>query len=585
VIATLAALLASGNVFTLPTDVAAFPFYTTLAQNFHTTYTGGIIVQTIGMVLLIHRTTRPSEAVPTSKRLKIALTLNFLAAGLLAVLFCFLLIEFEPVISRFYSQYLSGLQRNRSRTVLFSREVNLYRTLPGLKGQDQTVLLRATGRQAPGYLRGRVYDLYDAGRWTTSSRPAAGLSQEAATGMRAYTIYSRPMPRSAEDKEIVFDVFPEVRIESEALFLPGRAFRFELVAEELSQDIAGQVTQTEWEQGSGYRVYADPAIDESYPLPETPASFPAEWLYVPPELDTGLEDILKANPPPTEPEQTWNKLPAADIIRGMETMLQSLCTYSLDSGISSSGPDPVLQFLTDKQKGHCELFAASAVMLLRKIGIPARYVTGLICAEQTPGGYWIARMQNAHAWAEAWDPQVGQWRMVEATPPIGIPEGSPRIGSARKWLDMPAFLFRWVIAKLKRGEVAEIIIQALVSIWRILVWIAVTPLAWPFAILFLWWLRKRTGIGRDLFQRHKRADAEVVRLRKALEKALAKNGIRRAAEETPMELAERIEKTQPPGPAAAWRALLEDYAALRYNPRARSPERIQSLIAALRAKA
>ncbi|HCF96620.1 MAG TPA: hypothetical protein DEW46_16325 [Verrucomicrobia bacterium] len=579
VIATLATLLCSGNVFSLPTNTEPFPFYIPLAQNFTNTYTAGTAIQAIGMVLLLHRTNRASRRDRTSPRWKLAIVLHFLAAGLLTLLFWWTLLHFEPVISRFYAQYLSGLQRGRNRTVLFPKEVNLYRTLPGLKAEDQTVLLRATGDTQPGYLRGRVYDLYNNGRWV-STRTGLNLAPESATGMRAYTIFSRPMPRTENQKADAIDLLPQVRIVSEALFVPGRAFRFELVADGLSDDLAGQITHSEWEQNSGYRVYRDPAPDEAYPLPESGDENLEEWLHIPTDLQPALHAFLQDHAPPLPDQTTWEELPAQTAIRGVEQLLQALCSYSLDAAIASDGPDPVEQFLNSTQAGHCELFAASATMLLRQLGVPARYVTGLVCVEQTPSGYWVARMQDAHAWAEAYDRESGSWHMVEATPPSGLPQARPPLRGFRTWLDLPGFLLAWVMARLKRGEIAEIIIQALVALWGILVWIAIHPIAWPFVVLLIWWIHRRTGFGHKLFHRGPRQDPDLGRLRIGLDKALAKNGMRRAPAETPIELAQRIEQSLPDA-AQDWTTALKTYATLRYDPRTRTPHAVTSLLESL----
>ena len=44
--------------------------------------------------------------------------------------------------------------------------------------------------------------------------------------------------------------------------------------------------------------------------------------------------------------------------------------------------------------------------------------------------YWLARHKDAHAWVEAWDDELQQWVLVEATPASGVPGG----GGTRSWL-------------------------------------------------------------------------------------------------------------------------------------------------------
>jgi hypothetical protein len=97
--------------------------------------------------------------------------------------------------------------------------------------------------------------------------------------------------------------------------------------------------------------------------------------------------------------------------------LQSTYTYTLDNPRSPDGRDPVLAFLFDTRRGHCELFAAGLTALCRSIGIPARVVVGFRASEYNAiGGYYVVRQSNAHAWTEvAGGPNVG-WRTFDATP-------------------------------------------------------------------------------------------------------------------------------------------------------------------------
>ena len=59
----------------------------------------------------------------------------------------------------------------------------------------------------------------------------------------------------------------------------------------------------------------------------------------------------------------------------------------------------------------------SAVLLLRSLGVPARYVTGYVVDEyNSDTGRWLARNLDAHAWVEAYDDRAQRWVAVESTP-------------------------------------------------------------------------------------------------------------------------------------------------------------------------
>ena len=77
--------------------------------------------------------------------------------------------------------------------------------------------------------------------------------------------------------------------------------------------------------------------------------------------------------------------------------------------------NPSDQFLFDKQRGFCEHYASSFVLLMRSAGVPARVVTGYQGIEKNDvGNYYIVRQSNAHAWAEVWLEGDG-WLRVDPT--------------------------------------------------------------------------------------------------------------------------------------------------------------------------
>src|SRR5690606_29888265 len=71
----------------------------------------------------------------------------------------------------------------------------------------------------------------------------------------------------------------------------------------------------------------------------------------------------------------------------------------------------------------------AGALLLRRLGHPARYVTGFVCAERNAlvDALWLARSKDAHAWVEVLDPPSG-WNTVELTPSAGLPAVAPASG-------------------------------------------------------------------------------------------------------------------------------------------------------------
>ncbi|MEO7850832.1 MAG: DUF3488 and transglutaminase-like domain-containing protein, partial [Rubrivivax sp.] len=87
--------------------------------------------------------------------------------------------------------------------------------------------------------------------------------------------------------------------------------------------------------------------------------------------------------------------------------------YTLEPG--SYGKDAIDEFWFDRKLGFCEHFAASFVVIMRAMDVPARIVTGYQGTdERVVDGYHIVRQSNAHAWAEYWQSGFG-WIRVDPT--------------------------------------------------------------------------------------------------------------------------------------------------------------------------
>lgn len=101
--------------------------------------------------------------------------------------------------------------------------------------------------------------------------------------------------------------------------------------------------------------------------------------------------------------------------------------YDLNTGRMPSGEtDFALWFLKNSDRGYCVHFATAAVVLLRAAGIEARYVSGYMV--RTRAGQTVTVTgENAHAWAEYYEPALGIWLVLEATPGAAgtVPEPPP----------------------------------------------------------------------------------------------------------------------------------------------------------------
>ena len=96
------------------------------------------------------------------------------------------------------------------------------------------------------------------------------------------------------------------------------------------------------------------------------------------------------------------------------SVLAECCEYDINAPAAPEGVDPVLYFLTESRRGYCMHYASAAALLLRSLGIPARYVSGFT-VQSLPGRQAAVPDRAAHAWVEVWADGFG-WYPVEVTP-------------------------------------------------------------------------------------------------------------------------------------------------------------------------
>lgn len=88
-------------------------------------------------------------------------------------------------------------------------------------------------------------------------------------------------------------------------------------------------------------------------------------------------------------------------------------TYSLSG--ENTGDDALMQFLTVTHSGHCSLYATAMTLMLRELGVPARYCTGFSIYPDSVGGSTVVlKERNLHAWVEVYIDELG-WVTFDPT--------------------------------------------------------------------------------------------------------------------------------------------------------------------------
>ena len=231
------------------------------------------------------------------------------------------------------------------------------------------------------YLRQQDYDLYDGLGWTASEGRAEPFPAAAGSGESV-------LIRTENRKNTLFLPYYPI---SGATLKNGHAENTENARE---YTVLRSALPADWRQTAYQNAAASPEEWQDYlALPEATRQGAAPYLA---QLDPNASNTEKA------------ELIAALVLGSAR--------YDLDPGkMPPSEPDFALWFLERSSRGYCIHFATAATVLLRAAGVPARYVTGYML-ETTAGESVTVTEENAHAWAEYYEPSLGLWIPLEATP-------------------------------------------------------------------------------------------------------------------------------------------------------------------------
>ncbi|MBQ6425345.1 MAG: hypothetical protein IJJ92_00895 [Clostridia bacterium] len=116
--------------------------------------------------------------------------------------------------------------------------------------------------------------------------------------------------------------------------------------------------------------------------------------------------------------------PAA-VCSSLQRVFNEYCSYSYDPPAIPADADFSTYFMNQSRQGYCIHFATTAAVMLRSLGIPARYAEGYIIVQSDylkdtdEEGYFDIEDTHAHAWVEVFDPLQLEWIPVEMTPNEG----------------------------------------------------------------------------------------------------------------------------------------------------------------------
>ena len=139
------------------------------------------------------------------------------------------------------------------------------------------------------------------------------------------------------------------------------------------------------------------------------------------DVPEDLREILDLHARQAMGYLTYESLPSINgfaqrirVTKQFSAHLGAYCQYDAGAPAAPEGVDPVYYFLSESNRGYCMHYASAVTLMLRAVGIPARYVNGF-AANITSNRQTDVPDRAAHAWVEVWIDGFG-WYPVEVTP-------------------------------------------------------------------------------------------------------------------------------------------------------------------------
>ena len=309
-----------------------------------------------------------------------------------------------------------------------------------------------------------------------------------------------------------------------------------------------------------YKVYSDTTEASPNVLRSDSMEYyapAARYLELPGNLDPRIAALAKQVSTSSSARNGY------DEARAIETYLRDNYGYTLE--LKAGGPDPLADFLFRVRAGHCEYFATALAVMLRTRGIASRVVNGFLPGEYNEAAEaYTVRQSDAHSWVEAYFPQTKSWVTFDPTPSAGrTPRARTGLaGQLSKYSEaLELMWFQYVVgydkqeqhslatslrnrlSDFRRGSAArwEQVRNAFPSL-VLFVLPALLAFGAVFVVVVLTGRVRRLGWRRGwkVWQGAAGEESSPVDFYRRLVAALAKQGIKRAPHQTPLEFASTV---------------------------------------------
>jgi protein-glutamine gamma-glutamyltransferase len=346
------------------------------------------------------------------------------------------------------------------------------------------VVLKVRSPQA-AFWRAQAYDTFDGTVWTasdTSTRPLLG------GGPIPFVVSEPPETSPAVSTRQMIQTFYVVREQPNVVFGAYEERQVYFPAPNLVADRYGSVRapillepETVYSVVSQLPV-ATPALLRSA-LPIWPRNVLRRYTHLPAGLPGRVSALA---------HQITDGSPTTfDKVLAVQAWLRAHTRYNIDIAPDPPGVDAVDYFLFVRRQGFCEHIASAMAILLRAVGIPARFAVGFDSGERNIfTGYYEVRESDAHSWVEVDYPGVG-W--IQYDPTHGVPGAAPGLGGRFLAPEVFAAVGRF-LGKVLPGPVKQTVTRTAAFVARVVgrSWPAAAGTAGALAVaVAAWTLRRR----------------------------------------------------------------------------------------------
>lgn len=346
-------------------------------------------------------------------------------------------------------------------------------------------------------------------------------------------------------------------IDSAVLFAAPRAVAVQADLPLVRVDAEGSIqTRHHDSERIIYKVFSDFTEPDAVTLRQDMRPYAvsaARYLQLPEPFDPRITDLAGAM------IRSANARNRYDAAKAIESRLRNDYGYSLQ--MKATGPDPLADFLFNVRAGHCEYFSTAMAVMLRTHGVAARVVNGFLPGEYNEAsGAFTVRQSDAHSWVEVYFPATNSWVTFDPTPAAGRaePVRTGLAGQLGKYLEAFELMwFQYVVGYDKQEQhslatslhdrafrsqhlIADGLYQLkriFTSIWRGHMLAILVVVLSVLALLLLLRVKGIGWGGLKISRRQEESNRSAIEFYERLTRLLAKRGMNRSPDQTPLEFA------------------------------------------------